>query len=240
MYRALWRHRYMIVILTVAATVVAYMQSSSATKVYRASTLVRVEGPAAGGDAQQQGDALGVAQHLAQTYATIVSTRAIGDRVYTYLGGKGPRGEIKLAGTPVQDLELMYIDAESHIPRVAAAAANATPVVLRSFIAKTGGTRDKIVTINPATVPDTPISPRPTRAAFLALLVAFVFNCGLALLFEFLRDRLPDSDQIEESLGKPVLATIPKLALTQGAIRPRGAKPAFTPAPARTPAQEKA
>src|SRR5205823_762103 len=137
LYRALWRHRFMIVLLTILAAAIAYVGSSSQQKVYRASTLVRVEQPSSSTDAQQQGDALGVAQHLAQTYAQIVSTRAIGDRVYAYLGGKGARDEIDIHGAPVADLELMDINATSHLPAVAAAAANAAPVVLRQFIAKT-------------------------------------------------------------------------------------------------------
>jgi capsular polysaccharide biosynthesis protein len=222
-YRALWRHRYRILVLTLIATTIAYIQSSGEAKVYRASTLIRVEQRSASNDPQQLGDALGVAQHLAQTYAQIVSTNAVGDRVYDYLGHRGPRSEINITGEPVQDLELMYIHTTSHLPQVAAAAANATPVVLRTFIASTGGPKDTIVTINPADVPSTAISPRPLRTAVLALLVAFVFNCGVALLFEFLRDRLPESDALEEALGKPVLASVPKLSLTQGSVTRRGA-----------------
>lgn len=219
LYRALWRHRVTIVVMTIAAAAIAYYQSSQSQKLYRASTLIRIEQPSTTTDPQQLGDALGVAEHLAQTYARIVSTRAIGDRVDAYLGNKGPRAEVAIAGAPVQDLELMYINAESHVPDVAAAAANATPVVLRKFISATGGARDKIVTINPAVVPSSPVSPRPARAALLTLIVALIVNAALALLFEFLRDRLPEPDEIEESLGKPVLAMFPKLTLKQGSVR---------------------
>src|SRR3954447_4510329 len=205
LYRALWRHRMTILVMTIAAAAIAYYQSSQSQKLYRASTLIRIEQPSTG-DPQQLGDALGVAEHLAQTYARIVSTQAIADRVYTSLGSKGSRDEIAINGAPVQDLELMYINAESHFPDVAAAAANETPVVLRKFIAATGGARDKIVTINQASVPTTAISPRPPRAALLTLIVALIVNAGLVLLFEFLRDRLPEPDEVEETLGKPVLA----------------------------------
>jgi capsular polysaccharide biosynthesis protein len=239
LYRALWRQRFLILLLTVVATVTAYVQSANQEKVYRASSLVRVEQPVASTDPQQAGDALGVAQQLTRTYAQIVSTRAIADQVYSYLGSKGPRNEINLSGSPVQDLELMYINSQSHIPALAAAAANAAPAVLRNFITSTGGVRDRIVTINPATVPTSASSPRPARTALLALLVALVFNCGFALLFEFVRDRLPDVDQLEETLGQPVLATIPKLALKPGGVRARSSsRPFGTLAP--RPAREKA
>jgi hypothetical protein len=42
-----------------------------------------------------------------------------------------------------------------------------------------------------------------------------MFNCGLVLIYEVLRDRLPDTDELEESLGFPVLASIPTLRLKQ-------------------------
>jgi capsular polysaccharide biosynthesis protein len=219
LYRALWRHRLTILVMTVLAAGTAYYQSSQSQKVYRASTLIRIEQPSSSSDPQQLGDALGVAQHLAQTYARIVSTEAIASRVHASLGSKGAHDEISINGAPVQDLELMYINAESHNPSVAAAAANATPVVLRKFIAATGGVRDKVVTINPAAVPASPVSPRPTRTALLALILALIVNAGLVLLFEFLRDRLPEPDEIEEAFGKPVLATFPKLELNQGSVR---------------------
>lgn len=219
LYRALWRHRLTIVVMTIAAAAIAYYQSSQSQKVYESSTLIRIEQPSSTSDPQQLGDALGVAEHLAQTYARIISTRAIADRVYVYLGNKGPRSEISIDGTPVQNLELLYINAKSHIPSVAAAAANATPVVLRKFNAATGGSRDRIVTINPATVSTSPVSPRPARVALLTLIVALIVNAGLALLFEFLRDRLPEPDEVHDSLGKPVLATVPKLELKPGSVR---------------------
>lgn len=219
LYGALWRHRYMILLLTLVATAVAYLQSSAEPKVYRASTLIRVQQPTSATDPQQLGDALGVAQHLAQTYAQIIATDAIASKVSARIGAAARRSGIHITGEPVQDLELLYVRATSRAPDIAASAANATPVVLRQFLAAAGGPRDRIITINPARTPTTAISPRPGRAAFVAFAIALILNCGLALLFEFLRDRLPDADQVEETLGKPVLAMIPTLSLKQGSVR---------------------
>lgn len=228
LYRALWRRRYMIIILTVLATGTAYYRAAAEPKLYQATSFVRVQQAVT--DPTQQGSAIGVAQHLAQTYAQIVGTYAVGDRVYRQLNRRVPRDEIDISGKPVQDLELLYIDAKSHNPAEAAAVANAAPVVLRQFITQAGTLRDQIVTINPAGVPTTPISPHPTRTALLALLIALIFNGALALLIEFLSDRLPDTDDLEASLGRPVLATVPKLNLRPGAVVERR-RPAVAPAP---------
>ena len=214
LYRTLWRHRYLILVLTVVATATAWFSASAEPKVYKATTLVRIEQTIS--DPTQAGNALGVAQHLAQTYAQIVSTHAIGDGVFTQLNGRVPRDAIDIKGTPVQDLELLYISATSQNPTGAAAVANAAPVVLRRVAAESGSIREQIVTINPAGVPTTPVSPHPKRLAILAFLIALVLNGALALVIEFLSDRLPDIDDLEAALGKPVLASVPKLVLKPG------------------------
>ena len=216
LYRALWRRRYMIVLLTALITVTAWARSSSEPKVYKASVLVRVQ--QAISDPTQAGTAIGVSQHLALTYAQIVGAYSIGNRVYRELDGRVPRDEITIEGEPVQNLELLYISATAHDPREAADVANAAPVALRKFVKETGTLRDQIVTINPAGVPGKPISPHPTRVAILALLIGLVLNGAFALLLEFLADRLPDLDELEAALGKPVLATVPKVALQPGNV----------------------
>lgn len=212
LYRALWRRRYLIAILTLATVASAWFVVSRQTKIYKSTTLVRVEQQVT--DPTQVGNALGVAQHLAQTYAQIVSTDAMADRIFRALHGRVPRSHVQISATPVQDLELLYISAKGPNPREAAEVANAAPAALRAFIAQTqseGAGKDLIVTVNPAAVSATPISPRVKLSLIIAFIAGLVFNGGLALLMEFLSDRLPPVDDFEAALGKPVLATVPML-----------------------------
>jgi capsular polysaccharide biosynthesis protein len=208
-YRALWRYRYMIVALTAIGTVFAYYLSSTQTKEYRASTLVRIQQKAANpGEAYTS---LAVGEQLAKTYAQIVTTRSVKERIGQGLGGGLSARDVNISASPVQDLALLHISATSQDPRVAATVANAAPGVLRNFIAETQTINDQIVTINQASIPGTPVSPKPMRTAILAFLVILIFNCGLALLIEFFRDRLPEVEELESAIGKPVLGTIPVL-----------------------------
>ena len=245
LYRALWRRRYLIAILTLATVASTWFVVSRQTKIYESTTLVRVEQQVT--DPTQVGNALGVAQHLAQTYAQIVTTDAMANQIYTALHGRVPRSHVQISAAPVQDLELLHISAKSPIPREAAEVANAAPAALREFIAQTqsaGAGKDLIVTVNPAVVSVTPISPRVKLSLIIAFIAGLVFNGGLALLMEFLSDRLPPVDDLEAALGKPVLATVPMLTFRNADIarlqerlglgeRPPGSSPdnAAQPAP---------
>lgn len=60
-----------------------------------------------------------------------------------------------------------------------------------------------------AVTPVTPVSPRPTRDAVIALVVGLMFGCGLALALEYLDDSLKDKDDVDKVAGKlPVLGLI--------------------------------
>jgi capsular polysaccharide biosynthesis protein len=209
-YRALWRRRFLILILTATTVATAYVLVSRETKVYNSSTLVRVQQRVA--DPTQVGQAIGVAQHLAQTYAHIVTTDNIADKVFTSLRGTVPRQNIHLSAKPIEDLELLYISATSPVPEQAAAVANAAPVVLRKFIdAQPPALRDEIEVINKAGVSTAPSSPNVKLAVIIALLGGLIFNSCLALALELLSDRLRDTDELEAATGLPVLATVPTL-----------------------------
>ena len=218
-YRALWRRRFIIVLLTIATVVTTYIVVSGKPKVYESKTLVRVQQPATG-DLSQIGTAIGVAQHLAQTYAQIASTDSIADTVYTQLNKKIPRDQIHLSAAPVQDLELMYITAKSSSPDWAAAVANAAPAALRKWIASTQTkSPDQIQVVNPAGPSVSPVSPRVKTSVVIALLAGLVFNGGLAVLIEFLSDRIRDVDELEALAATPVLATVPLLTFRPASVR---------------------
>jgi tyrosine-protein kinase len=209
-YRVLWDRRLLIAALTIATVVSAYVVVSRQTKVYKSTTLIRVQQRV--GDPTQVGTALGIAQHLAQTYARIVDTDATADRVYRLLHDRVPRDRVRLSAEPVQDLELLYISATSPDPKQAADVANAAPGALRQFIAEQPAVlRDEIEVINPAGASTTPVSPRVKLSLVIAFLAGLVFNSGLALLIEFLSDRLRGVEELEALTGRPVLATVPPL-----------------------------
>ena len=63
--------------------------------------------------------------------------------------------------------------------------------------------------IDPAVAPSAPFKPRRQQIAALAFVLAFGFGIALALLRDYLDNTFKSSSDIEESLGLPVLGSIP-------------------------------
>ena len=211
-YRALWRHKFVIVVLTAVCVGATWFATSRQTPIYKASTLVRV---------QQRGAAnsftsLDASVAVAQTYAEIIDSGALDEQARSLARRRitaGQVADVTLSAEPVPDLALIWISARSRHRAGAATAANSSPQALRSAVRQLGTPGDQIVTIKRAGIPSSPVSPDTTLNVVLALVLGLMFNGGLALLFEVLRDRLPDPDDLETTLGYPVLATIPMLRL---------------------------
>ena len=73
----------------------------------------------------------------------------------------------------------------------------------------------------PATVPDAPYAPKPTRSAVLGLGVGILVGLGVATLRERLDTRLRSHRDVAEMLGLPVVGRIPTISsdkLTKGSL----------------------
>jgi capsular polysaccharide biosynthesis protein len=212
-YRALWRYRIAIAALTVAATAAAWLVVSREQPVYEASTLVRIQQQIT--DPSQSLGALATGQKLAETYADIVDTSTIASTIAKQSNGRLSLREVagNVHGSPVADLDLLWIHARSPSPAVALRAANAAPTALRLFIKKTGTLREHVITAQRAELPTAPIAPQVKRTVLLVFLTALLLNCGLALLLHAIRDPVGSADQLHQVTSVPLLATIPKLPL---------------------------
>ncbi len=62
----------------------------------------------------------------------------------------------------------------------------------------------------PATIPTTPVSPKPVRTGALGLCVGLVFGMGMAFLFDWLDDSVKSSHDLARVIGRlPTLGVIP-------------------------------
>ncbi len=224
-YRALWRHKLFILAGTAIVLGIAWYLTSTKPKVYQASALIRVQQRIT--DPTQALGALQTGERLVRTYARIARTRTIAATIARQLEGRVPAEEVfgAIRAHQVEDLELLSITARSRDPSHAALIANAAPEALRSFIARTGTTRDQVITVQSATVPRSPSSPDLTYNLLMALLLGLILNGGVALVLELLLDRVSSLDELERVAGRPILATVPILELRPEAARKVPARP---------------
>lgn len=208
-YRALWRHKLFVIVLTVCLVAATWYVTSRQEPVYEASTLVRIQQRI-----EDPGQTLGIltaGAQLAETYAEIVRTSSVNAAIYSRLDGRVSFEEIFVSAEPVQGLDLLWISARSVSPEQARAVANAAPEALERFIRTTGTLRDQVITVQRAKLPQAPVSPNLKLNLAVAVLLGIIFNAALALVLELFGDRIADSEELERIAGYPVLAVVPNL-----------------------------
>lgn len=221
-YRALWRHRLFVLLVTAAVVGAAYFLTTRQTKLYTASSLVRVQQDVR--NAEEAFGALLTGERLARTYERIAETDSVSNLVKTELRGSVPQDAVVIEAAQLSNLELLGISVTNADPGIAATVANAVPGALATFIKRTGSFRDTITVVERASAPATPSSPNMRLNLMLAFLLGLILACGLALVRDNLSDRIEDIEELEKIAGHPVIAVIPNLRFMPAVGRQRGAR----------------
>jgi capsular polysaccharide biosynthesis protein len=215
-YRALWRHRLFLVLMTALLAGSAYVLSSRQTKLYTASSLVRVQQQVTRAD--DVFGSLQTGERLARTYAEIATTSSVHEEVRRQLPSSVPDEAIEIKAKQVSNLELLRLSVTYSDPEVAARVANAVPSALARFIERTGAVRDTIATIERARVPTSPSSPNVKLTVIIAIIVGLILNGALALMLEAFADRIGEPEELERATGRAVIATIPLLRFSRESL----------------------
>jgi capsular exopolysaccharide synthesis family protein len=208
-YRTLWRHRLLILLLTGVLVGTTWFLTERQTRLYTASTLVRVQQRVT--QTEDVFGALQTGERLARVYERIAETRSVAREVRQRLPSSVPDSAISVAAKQVSNLELLTLAVTNENPQVAARVANAVPAALADFIRQTGTTRDTIQTVERAGVPSSPSSPNLKLNVAIALLLGLILSSALVLLVENFSDRVEGAEEFERITGYPVIATIPTL-----------------------------
>jgi len=208
-YRTLWRHRLLILLLTGVLVGTTWLLTARQTKLYTASTLVRIQQRVT--QAEDVFGALQTGERLARVYVRIAETSSVAREVRDRLPASIPDSAISVNAEQVSNLELINLSVTNEDPQVAARVANAIPAALAEFIRKTGPSRDTIETIERATAPSSPSSPNLKLNIAVALLLGLILSSALVLLVENFSDRVEGAEEFERITGYPVIATIPTL-----------------------------
>ena len=205
------RRLWVIVLVMLVCAGLAGGFSLSQTPTYETSILVLI------GQKQQddaptslQGDVIGL-QQVTQTVATAATTSPITEGVAQELSLDSPFLPGSLSAEAIEGTTFVEVSYQDTDPKRAQLIANTVGEVLATRISEVSpGAAAVTATLwQEATVPDSPISPDPTRNVLLGLLLGLMIGVGLAFLLDYLDDDWSSPEVAEEVSGVPTFGVIP-------------------------------
>ena len=117
-YGTLWRYRVFILLTTALLAGAAYLATTRQTKMYTASSLIRVQQRVT--SANDIYGALQTGERLARTYAKVATTSSVAAQIRKQLPPSVPDDAIDINATQVSNLELLELSGHVFRPAVAA------------------------------------------------------------------------------------------------------------------------
>ena len=218
----LWRRRGTFLLAFVAVMAAATAVTVSLPKVYSTVAYLWVT---PGSQARSDFEATQTSQVLTRTYAELLQTRPVADAVAAALPYETTGAELQgsVKASPVSQSQLLAVEAEARTPARAQILANTYARVFRDEAERfetEGATRSRVTIASPATLPDSPVRPRPALYMMVAALLAAVLAMVVALLREALDKRLRLDRTATQVLGMPVLGRLPDRRRARGALLP--------------------
>jgi capsular polysaccharide biosynthesis protein len=207
-----------IMLVTLVTTGAAIGFSLLQEPTYESSVLI-VVGENTTGDTNAAPDVADL-QELTLTVAKAVPTTPVAEAVVERLEAppEGGAGEV-LANTSAEPdpgtvfVNVSYKDSD---PKRAQLIANTIGIVLSEKIPEMSlGANAITATVwEPATLPETPLSPDPIRNGIIGLMLGGLLGLVLAFLLEHVSDSWNSRDELEEDFGVPTLGVVPKFRVS--------------------------
>jgi capsular polysaccharide biosynthesis protein len=188
------------------------------TPTYEASVLILV-GQETTGDTNLGAADVTDLQELALTVAKAVPTTPIAETVVEQLDlQEGSAGEVikNVSAEPDPGTMFVNVSYRDSDPERAQLIANAIGKVLSEKISvvSVGANAITATVWEPATLPETPVSPDPIRNSIIALVLGSLLGVVLAFLLENVSYGWNSRDEVEEVSGVPTLGVVPKFRVS--------------------------
>ncbi len=189
------------------------------TPTYQASIKIMV-GQKITGDQSFAGNVAGL-QQFTPTMAKAVTTSPVARAVVEQLNLPEGRAEGLLENLNAQTepgtilIDISYKDTDA---KRAQLVANTVGEVFSKKISEVSpGLNAVTATVwERATLPETPVSPKPVRNVILALVLGSFLGVGLAFLLEYLDDSWNSPEEVEQVSGVPTFGVIPRFEVLTG------------------------
>lgn len=210
-FKVIRRRLWVILLVMFVCAGLAGGFSIAQTPSYQTSILVLI-GQKQQGDVPTslQGDVIGL-QQVTQTVATAATTSPISEGVAQKLDLDSPALPGSLTAEAIEGTTFVEVSYEDADPKRAQLIANTAGEVLATRISEVSpGTSAVTATLwQEATIPESPISPDPTRNVLLGLLLGLMIGVGLAFLLDYLDDDWSSPEVAEDVSGVPTFGVIP-------------------------------
>jgi capsular polysaccharide biosynthesis protein len=213
------RRRMWTIVVVAAVTVGSALGFSLLqTPTYEASVMILV-GQETTGDTNLGAADVTDLQELALTVAKAVPTTPVAETVVERLGlqeesATGMLNKISAEADPgTMFVNVSYRDSD---PERAQLIANTIGKVLSEKISEVSvGANAITATVwEPATLPETPVSPDPIRNGIIALVLGSVLGIVSAFLLDYVSNSWNSRDEVEEVSGVPTLGVVPKFRVS--------------------------
>jgi capsular polysaccharide biosynthesis protein len=215
--RILKKRWLLIFIITLAATAVNAVVSFFIIKpTYKSDISVIIGRIGTGTDANNQAmnynDIL-MYQKLVKTYSELVKSRTVAENAIESLGLdiKIEVLQEMISVSPKGDTEFLTIAVRSKNAEQAMLIANQLAKSLKE-VSISINKMDNVQILDPAQFPTTQDSPKPLINIAIAFFLGLMVSVGLVLLLEYLDNTVKTQEDIEKSLGIPVIGLIPYVA----------------------------
>ena len=211
-YLQIIRKRWIVIVATVVILVAGVSIFSYAQQpVYEADATCMVSATLSG---QSEYSAIQIIQQLLETINKIAVSSPVLEGVSQKLLGTRSPSQLRqaIASKVVLKTQLIVVTASDKEPLSAMLVANAAADSLIDFInQKEGNSTYDIVKIESATIPRSPISPKPLRNAILGGFLGLILGFGGVVLLESMDVSVKSTEEFSQLLGRPVLGEIPLL-----------------------------
>jgi capsular polysaccharide biosynthesis protein len=188
------------------------------TPTYESSVLIQV-GEKTTGDTNSALDVADL-QELTLTVAKAVPTTPVAEAVVERLEDppEGGAGAVLANSSAEPDPGTVFVNVSYRAsdPERAQLIADTIGIVLSEKIPEMNlGANAITATVwEPATLPETPLSPDPIRNGIIGLMLGSLLGLVLVFLFEHVSDRWKSRDELEEDFGVPTLGVVPKFRVS--------------------------
>lgn len=215
MFSIIWKRMFIIVSIVVISVITAGAVSYFVLeKEYEATTTLIVgKSNDAGPDYQMQYNDVMLYQKLVKTYQEIAKSRTVAKEVIEGLGLNYTTTELqsKITVSAVGDTQVISIKIVDNDPNRAAQMANKLVEVFKKQVVEIMKA-ESVNVIDEATVPVSPIRPRPMMNVALAFALSLMLGVGIAFMLEYLDHTIKTTQDVEKYLELPVIGAIPEIS----------------------------